>query len=39
VIGRALQPFFGDPRVRFSPAAKPRLRATIKTPSGERQLS
>jgi hypothetical protein len=38
-IGRSLRPFLDDARVRFSPAEKPRLRATIRTPSGERQLS
>ena len=38
-IGRSLRPFLGDARMRFSPAEQPRLRATIRTPSGERQLS
>jgi hypothetical protein len=37
VIGRSLRPFLADPRVRFS-AAKTTLRATIKTPHGEREL-
>jgi Glyoxalase-like domain len=37
-IGQSLRPFFGDVRVRFSPAEKPQLRATIRTPSGEREL-
>jgi len=36
--GRSLRPFFADARVRFSPAEKPRLRATIRTPAGEREL-
>jgi hypothetical protein len=38
-IGRSLLPFLGDARVRFSRAEKPRLHATIRTPSGERQLT
>jgi hypothetical protein len=38
-IGRSLRPFLGDARVRFSSAEQPRLHATIRTPSGERQLS
>ena len=33
-IGRSLRPFLGDARVRFSPAEKPRLRATIRTSVG-----
>jgi Glyoxalase-like domain len=39
LIGRSLRPFFDDPRVRFSAAAKPSLSATIRTPQGERQLA
>jgi hypothetical protein len=38
VIGQALRPFLTDPRLRFSAAKAPSLRARIKTPKGEREL-
>jgi hypothetical protein len=37
LIGRSLQPL-GDQRVRLVAADKPQLRATIRTPQGERRL-
>lgn len=37
-IERALAPFLKDLRVRLAKTATPMLRATILTPSGERQL-
>lgn len=37
-IARSLRPYLGDSRVTFSVAEKPSLRATIRTPQGERQL-
>jgi len=39
VIGQSLQPFLTDPRLRFSTAKAPSLRATIKTPQGLRELA
>jgi Glyoxalase-like domain len=38
LIGRSLRPYLSDQRVRFVPAEKPSLRATIRTPHGERRL-
>jgi hypothetical protein len=38
VIAQSLQPFLTDPRLRLSEAKAPWLRATIKTPQGEREL-
>jgi glyoxalase-like protein len=38
LIGESLRPFLADPRVRFSAAEGPSLRATIKTSYGEREL-
>jgi hypothetical protein len=37
-IGRWLQPYLADPRVRFVAAEQPSLRATTRTPQGERRL-
>jgi Glyoxalase-like domain len=38
VISQSLRPFLADPRLRFSAAKGPSLRATIKTPRGECEL-
>ncbi len=37
-IGRSLQPHFEDARVRLATAVRPSLRATIRSPRGERRL-
>jgi hypothetical protein len=37
-IGRSLQPYLSDARVRFTTAAKPSMSVTIRTPQGERRL-
>jgi hypothetical protein len=37
-IGQSLRPYLADPRLRFSAVKAPSLRATIKTPNGEREL-
>lgn len=38
VISQSLRPFLADPRLLISAAKAPSLRATIKTPNGEREL-
>jgi hypothetical protein len=39
LISQLLKPFFDDQRVQFSAGPAVSMRATIKTPKGERQLS